>query len=446
MKLLTNQDRKLKLANVPLQAMKIGGDLSFLALSALLLIFLAGSARAQEPVRQRTDTLGRVTGTESRQQPGLGIAASKVYYSDNPFSISGFGEFNYVPIQDASRELGDLELYYAGLYRLSTFLGYRISNKLVWNSEFQFEFMHGQGEQQLELAMEAYFDLRLRKALNVRAGFFPLSIGYINNNDDPTMFYSVNRPEVERLIIPSTWIGLGAMAYGSLTDDLEYMLGITQGMDGNTMRSGSWIRQGRYIDFPLVNSYGINPQLIYRGFEKVELGSSAFLGSIRTRVPEQAGVSGNSPFTRLWTAYGLYQSGRFRALLLGALGNLSGSEQVFQASLSEGNGQVLGRQTYGFQFEVGYDLINDKKLSSKGIKNFPVFARYERLDTHAALSDALLSAPYFRNNLNIYTLGFNVNPWNNVVGKANYQYRTNRPQSGQTDNQHVLEFGVGFVY
>lgn len=47
-----------------------------------------------------------------KQQPGLALAASKIFFSDKKYSFSGFGEFNYVPYQsNINRNLGDLELY-----------------------------------------------------------------------------------------------------------------------------------------------------------------------------------------------------------------------------------------------------------------------------------------------------------------------------------------------
>ncbi|WPC10622.1 hypothetical protein LEQ04_07715 [Riemerella anatipestifer] len=143
------------------------------------------------------------------------------FFSDKRYSISGFGEFNYVPIQDnVNTNVGDLELYYSGLYRFATFFGYRITDKLIWNSEFQIEFLHHKAEEtHHEIVIEAFLDYLFKDYLKARMGFYPLTIGYVNNNDEPIMFYSVNRSEVERLITPSTWIEFGAMFYGNISKD-----------------------------------------------------------------------------------------------------------------------------------------------------------------------------------------------------------------------------------
>lgn len=187
--------------------------------------------RAQEDTLQTNE--GAVEQLKYKQQPGLALAASKIFFSDKRYSISGFVEFNVVPYQPGvNRDVGDIELYYSGLYRYATFFGYRFSDKLIWNSELQVELVHDRDQEvHTEIVIEAFFDYRFRNYLNARVGFYPLTIGYVNNNDEPIMFYSVNRSEVERFIVPTTWIEFGTMFYGSITDDLSYAFGFSQGLN-----------------------------------------------------------------------------------------------------------------------------------------------------------------------------------------------------------------------
>src|SRR5690606_9298918 len=81
--------------------------------------------------------------------------------------------------------------------------------------------------------------------LNVRAGFIQVPIGFINVNDEPITFYSVNRPEVERVIIPSQWVELGVEAYGKLGRRVEWLLHAFQGADGERLLGATWVRRGR---------------------------------------------------------------------------------------------------------------------------------------------------------------------------------------------------------
>ena len=114
-----------------------------------LLAGLAGLALAQEPeeVNSTSPPAGReskvVEELKYKQHPGLAYAASKIYFSDKRYSISGYGEVNAVKAsEDQSAGGGDLELYYTNLYRFSTFLGYKIKPNLIFNFEFLGEFPH----------------------------------------------------------------------------------------------------------------------------------------------------------------------------------------------------------------------------------------------------------------------------------------------------------------
>ena len=64
---------------------------------------------------------------------GMGAAASKVYYSDNPLSIGGYGEMYYANPQGSDD--------YADVYRFIAYFGYKFSDNVILNAEIEFE--HG---------------------------------------------------------------------------------------------------------------------------------------------------------------------------------------------------------------------------------------------------------------------------------------------------------------
>ncbi|TYP90973.1 hypothetical protein BC792_12371 [Sphingobacterium allocomposti] len=81
------------------------------------ILIQAITLNAQVDTLLQVDTVSTAK-VKYQQQPGLALAASKIFFSDKKYSISGFGEFNYVPVQNnVNTEVGDLELYYgATLY------------------------------------------------------------------------------------------------------------------------------------------------------------------------------------------------------------------------------------------------------------------------------------------------------------------------------------------
>jgi len=431
-----------------------------------ILVFFAGvfTAKAQ----QEKDTLKKadsptIEKLTYQQQPGLAMAASKIFFSEKRYSISGFGEFNYVPLQtNVNKDLGDLELYYTGLYRFATFFGYRLTDKLIWNSEFQIEFLHdGTTESHHEIVIEAFVDYLFKDYLKARVGFYPLTIGYVNNNDEPVMFYSVNRSEVERIITPSTWIEFGLMFYGNISPSFSYAMGFSQGLNSANYLSGTWIRQGREIRLDVPQSISINPQLNYTGIENLTLSVSGYFGNsgqgatVLNADNQEENVDAK---ITLGSAYAKYDWKNFRFVTVGTFGSLSDTDKIYRQTLSEtGVGQVVGKEVYGYLFEAGCDLLpyfrkgrvvahKENWLYNTEEMRFTVFSRFERLNTHQAVHQDLMALPRVESDMNIWTAGFNFNTKENIVFKINYQYRNNHFSADTNPVKHIVETGIGFIF
>lgn len=432
----------------------------FVAIFFLLIVNFSFSQIKQENIVQ--DSIKTIEKLKYKQQPGLALAASKIFFSDKRYSISGFGEFNYVPIQGSiDQSVGDLELYYSGLYRFATFFGYRFSDKFIWNSEFQIEYLHFENQDMgHEIVIEAFFDYLYKDYLKGRIGFYPLTIGYVNNNDEPIMFYSVNRSDVERLITPSTWIEFGLMFYGNISEDWSYALSFSQGLNSQNYLSGTWVRQGREIRLDAPQSIAINPQINYTGFKDLTLSLSGYYGdSGQGKSVEIDGqIQDVNAKINLTTAYAKYRLGEFRFIGVGAYGRLSDTDKIFELTNTEDNqGQVLGSEVYGYLFESGYDFLplirGNRNIQHK--ENFLFdstemkligFARYERLNTHHNLNMNLMELNRNENDLSIWTAGFNFNTKENIVFKINYQYRKNHFPATISSVNNILEVGIGFIF
>ncbi|WP_133642104.1 porin [Sphingobacterium paludis] len=432
----------------------------------IISIFNFGIVSAQS----ETDTLQTaqdsllVNKPKLKQQPGLALAASKIFFSDKRWSVSGFGEYNYVPIQQhVDNTVGDLELYYSGLYRQAVFFGYKLSDKWIWNSELQVEFLHFKNqESHQELVFEAFVDYLFKDYLKARVGFYPLTIGYVNNNDEPVMFYSVNRSEVERLITPSTWIEFGTMLYGNLSKEWSYAIGVSQGLNAQNYLSGSWIRQGREIRFGVPQSVSINPQINYHGIENLTLFASGYYGNSGqgNRVQIDGRADEVKAKITLSTAYAKYDWRNFRFVTVGTYGSLGDTEKLYELTKDETgeNGQVLGKQTYGYLFELGCDILPYIRKSSRMRPHkktflydnhdmkFSLFSRYERLNTHQRVHQELVSLPRTEGNMKIFTMGANFNTKENIVIKANYQRRKNQSNLDPRPVKNIVETGLGFIF
>lgn len=388
---------------------------------------------AQEPVAESAPQSSKaVPELKYKQHPGLAYAASKIYFTDQRYSLSGFGEVNAVMSGgEQNTGAGDLELYYTNLYRFSVFFGYKIKPKLIFNFEFLGELLQdGTREFGRDIVIEAMLDYLVHEYFNLRFGFYPLPMGYINNNDEPVMFRSVNRPEVERLIIPSSWISLGAMAFGGVpkTQRLSWSAGIVGGLDAAEFQPGSWIRQGRQIHHSIPRETAAHAQITWQTGEHAQIGFSGYAGDSGAERPGEGRVKAA---TRLGAAHFRYTPGRFALTGVTAFGGLANTSGIHQLT-----GRTLGARTNGMYVEPSYTFRNGK---------LPLFARFERLNTHARVAPGLRAVRANEGDLRIVTLGANYVPKRNIVFKGNYQFRTNRSPFGQPD-ANLVEFGFGFIF
>lgn len=429
----------------------------------LIILLVSYSAFSQE---EKENSKRLVDSLTYEQHMGLPAAASKIYSSGKNYAISGFGETNYNHyLGPKNRESQDLELYNTQLQRFVLYGAYKPVDWMVLYAEIFAEFLNdGTEESDFEYFPEFFIDLLFDKRFNVRIGTHQPGMGYINNNDEPILFYSVNRPEVERMLIPSQWIDLGVMTYGHLHDDIKWSASIYQGLDAENLNGSTWLRRGRdkALRFNF-DSYLLNGKILYTGIKNTELSISGFyspvgLGntvSINNNVQD---VKANS---FLGSAYARYTHNNLNLMALGVYGNVSNTDQLFHLTQNSPIGpQVLGKEVWGFYTEVSYDILpilgyKKQKADAKKDNFFfkreefklPVFARLERLDTHSSIHESLRNQPLMRSNLTTLSLGANFNTRRNIVFKANYQFRWNtEPLSTGEFEGDRIEVGLGFIF
>lgn len=394
---------------------------------------------------------------------GLPIAASKIYFSDRKFTFSGFGEVNYTHYDGPKdRSSKDIELYNTNLYRFVSYLAYKPKPWLVLYGEVFAEFYQDQRiENDFEFFLEFFADFLIHERFNVRVGTHQVQIGFVNNNDEPIQFYSVNRPEVERVIIPSQWIDLGIMTYGAISKDLSYSLSIYQGLDPSVYNGGTWIRRGRGDEFRgAFNSALLNGQLEYSGMKNTTIS----LSGLYTQARDMDGKEDFAADTWLISSYIRNSWKNWTFMALGSVGGMGSTPSIHSfTGFSSGengtlSGQVLGSRVYGYYAEVGYDILplfrKGKAKTSKGNwlyrsneLKLPLFVRYERLNTHAEIHPELVDLERFQTDLTAITVGLNFNPRKNVVFKTNYQFRINPIElpTGELEGNR-FEVGLGFIF
>jgi len=404
---------------------------------------------ARELARAQVDVAVPVDSESLVSQWGYGPAASKVYDRDRGLSIGGYAEgfyTNYVSDQGhgTSKTLDRSDMLRAVLY-----MGYRFNENLVFNSEIEFE--HGTtsstksssgGSVSVEFAALDYF---WRPELNFRSGLVLLPMGFLNLVHEPPFFYGVHRPDVERVLIPSTWRENGAGIFGQLGETIDYTIYAVNGMNALGFNA-SGIRDGRQNgNRALAEDIAFVGRLDWSPMPELQLGASVYAGDSGQdqRISLMGGGSTRLPSTPtvLWETHAQYESrglhlrGLFTMTHLGDAGSLTTDLQA--AASNPLNGAIASGMLGGYA-EAAYDIL---PLFFPGTERYLApFYRFEWYDTQWNMPSGF-SADRSK-EIMVNTVGLQFEPIPNVVLKADYRNR--KAQQGQIADEVNLGFGLSF--
>ena len=365
---------------------------------------------------------------------GLGPAASKVYGQERGLSIGGYGEGFYTNfIGDAAAT----DLDRSDFLRFVMYFGYKFTDKIVFNSEIEFE--HASTGEEGSVSMElASLDFFWKPEMNFRAGLLLLPMGFINEIHEPPFFYGVQRPEVERRILPSTWRENGVGIFGQLGESLEYRSYLITGFDA-TGFSDAGVRGGRQKgskalaeDFAWVTRFDYLPEIL----PGLQLGGSFYLGNSGQ---DQETAFGDVPDARLWLAeaHVQYRNGPFHSRALLAYSQLSDARDL-NLALGRPKDRPIADTMLGAYAEIAYDIW--PLLFGNEEKALKPFLRVEYVDTQYEVPSGF-SANRKRAYW-VYTPGINLYLHPNVVLKL--EYRNFNAQGGTLPDE--LSFGIGFAF
>ncbi len=159
---------------------------------------------------------------------------------------------------------------------------YQVTDNIVFNAEIEFEHagsafdnddkLHGAAEIE-----QAFFDFRVNDHLTLRSpGVDLVPISFNNLYHEPTLFYSVERPELANGLIPTTWVAGSAGFYGKIVDGLNYQFQVSQSAED--FGDGFDHRDGTGAPTPGGYAAGFNGADAL-GFGKAPIGGNAQLSN-----------------------------------------------------------------------------------------------------------------------------------------------------------------------
>ncbi|MBX0311911.1 MAG: DUF3373 domain-containing protein [Sulfurihydrogenibium sp.] len=377
---------------------------------------------------------------EVKSYYGMGPAASKAMFNQKGVSIGGYGEIHFVHNPDEKpKNTIDAK-------RLILYFGYAFNEKLKFNSEIEWEHAFVEGKEESgETAVEfAFIDYNFSQKLGLRGGLLLIPVGIVNEYHEPPTFPSVDRPFLERNIIPSTWRELGFGAYGKL-GNLEYKAYITNGLKPNE-EAGEKVEKGEILKGFQQNGFkAASDQIAFTGRldynlpNNLKVGISGFFGGVQDDKGNKLGnINLLSP--HLWWQYGGWD-----LRLVGAYGTTSGADKISQ-EISTNPLCQLGDTTqcttfpkkfYGFYTQVAYDVLKFFKVSDQQLNLFGI---YENYDTHASVSEGFEKPEGHK--VEIYNIGLSYKPHPLVALKADYV----RFSPHDVKKQNLYRFAIGWMF
>jgi hypothetical protein len=167
-------------------------------------------------------------GDSSKNKDLFGVAAAPV----PGLKIGMYGEIKFGSQQNPAAH-GQWQNGF-DMGRLVLLPTYQVTDNIIFNSEIEFEHagsgfdnddkLHGTAEIE-----QAFFDFRVNDHFTFRSpGVDIVPISFNNLYHEPTLFYSVERPELANGLIPTTWVAPSTGFYGKIVDGLNYQFQLSQ--------------------------------------------------------------------------------------------------------------------------------------------------------------------------------------------------------------------------
>ena len=296
---------------------------------------------------------------------------------------------------------------------------------------FEGEIDHEHAAQELELE-EAYLEYDVTTTFSLRGGTVLIPVGPLNEFHEPPRYYSVERPYVERYIIPTTWQENGAGFVGQAKQGhVSYRAYVVAGLDATQITTLGGLHdvsskgaESKADD--LAGTGRVEIRGITRG---LTLSGSGYFGGADQRTPGLGKVtltvlSGDLRYQRAsFDLRGVYD--RIR---------LDGADRV-----SALVGETIGQVMRGWYAEAAYDLLGRARAEGQG-HSLRLFARHEEFDTTREAPAGFVPDPAA--DRKVTTGGLAYYPVDRVALKADLEHW----RDGTGEKLNRVNLGAAFMF
>jgi hypothetical protein len=318
-------------------------------------------------------------------------------------SLSG-----YMDLQFVNPSNGDA---FIDFRRFVLLFAHRFSDRIRFVSELEVEhaIVEG-GEDKGELELEqAYLDFLIDRRFSVRAGQLLVPVGIINERHEPPVYYGVQRPFVDTVIIPTTWFDVGAGVFGDFGKGWRYRAYVMPPLNAAEFSAeeglaGSSQQGSRSI----VRHWAGTGRVEYLGVPRLTLGASIWNGRTASGSPNL------DPRVTLVEADGRGRVGRLELRGEYAQVFIDQADELNRLrALREGVDPNLASQMLGFYVEAAHPI-----LPYPSPREVVGFVRYEKFDTQYKMPAGYLPIGAFKGSAWIAGISYFPDP--DVVVKVDY--------------------------
>jgi len=350
--------------------------------------------------------------------------------------MAAYGEAHYnQPVNAGKIQNGNMDIH-----RQVLLFGYKFNSRTSFITEIEIEHIK---EVYLE---QAFLNYQLKPWLNFQGGLILIPMGIVNEYHEPTTFNGVERPLIDKIMVPSTWRELGTGFTGNLPDiNLRYQVFAVNGpmgYNGDTRLSGKApIRGARQKGSEAkMRQPDLSAKVNYYGIRGLNIGAAVYMGTTES-----------SLFANLNTDSTM-QSAMADSSVIGV--KMVGLDFRYSRKQFEARGQViygmynntsaynhfadsdLGTAAYGYYAECGYDVSKLLKIKNRLVP----FVRYSNYNTHhQTTTETPANAQYEQT---IITTGLSLFLDKAFVAKADFQHSTN----GNNVTNNTVNLGLGFWF
>jgi len=318
----------------------------------------------------------------------------------------------------------------------------------------EIDYEHAAQELEFEFG---YLDFLIDPKINARAGVMLVPMGFLNEFHEPPLFWTVERPEFHKSIIPTTWNASGAGIFGTPMEGVNYRLyvvnalqsirpgggagcdaGAGNGAGGNcglfTGKSG--IRSGRLQpNEAILEDFAITGRVeLTNLFPGLQTGVSFYTGNTTQNLIPEGGrttmLEGDMKYRYRWFD--------MNASIAHIHISDAAAINTFQLAQADPDPGDVASGIFGWNVQAGIHLPQLLGMSTS--QDVIPFLMYEFIDTQNEMPAGF--AQDLANEKKITTVGVSYLPIPEVALKMDYQHVSN----GLGASTDQVNIGMAYMY